>query len=520
MSALPPGRAEEKAAVLAALVLFALFVAALPFAREPLPRADAFVPIVATVMLLTDATSAVLLFGQFSVLRSRSLLALASGYLFTALLVVPYALGFPGAFSPRGLLGGGLQTTGWIFVLWHLGLPASVVAYALLNRAPSKIRLSRLPVPTAIGASVAIVLLLVVAVTWATIAFNDRLPVLVIDLVRLSGLKTVVVSVLVLCVAAVSLLLAWRRSILDLWLLVVSFAWLLDSCFMYLTEARYTVSWYANRVFGVASACAVLFVLLAESTRLYASLALSVLAQLREREGRLMSLEAMCAAIEHEIRQPIGAMSANASAARRWLRRSPSHVEEACEAVSSIEADVDRAIGVVRSVRALFEEHPRPAASALDANDLIRETLALVRADVDAARVMVELELAPRLPRIAAHRGELQQVLLNLVRNAIEAMPGAADRASVLTLATGTVAPNAVALTVRDNGTGIDPANAERIFDAFFTTKPNGMGMGLAICRSIVQAQRGTLSFSPARPHGAAFHLVLPVVQAATPLAV
>jgi hypothetical protein len=255
ISSLPPSRAHKRAALVAALLLLALFLFAALFSRVRLTQIDVFIPIVATVMLLTDSITATLLFAQFSVLRSRALLVLASGYLFTALLVVPYALTFPGAFAPAGLLGAGLQTTGWLFVTWHIGLPTTVIAYALLNNASATMRTSRGSARLAILASIASVVALVCALTWFVIAHHDSLPIMMLNLTDAGGVwRYVAVIILSLCITALLLLWRWRRSMLDLWLLVVSLAWLFDSILLNLIDYRFTVAWYANRVFGISAA--------------------------------------------------------------------------------------------------------------------------------------------------------------------------------------------------------------------------------------------------------------------------
>jgi len=234
-----------------------------------------------------------------------------------------------------------------------------------------------------------------------------------------------------------------------------------------------------------------------------------VLAQRREREGRLMSMDAMTAAIEHEIRQPLGAIVANANAGRRWLGRAPPDLEEARMAFDAIANDGHRSSEVIHSMRSMFGKHEE-GGTALDANELIHETLALVRGELQNMSIAVDLELAPQLPKVSAHRGQLQQVILNLITNAADAMRTATDRAAVLRVKSMPYESNGIEVTVADSGPGIDPKVIDRIFDAFFTTKSNGMGMGLAICRSIVEAHGGTLSASPGVPHGAEFHIVLP----------
>ena len=146
----------------------------------------------------------------------------------------------------------------------------------------------------------------------------------------------------------------------------------------------------------------------------------------------------------------------------------------------------------------------------LDVNELIRQTIALVRGEFEVARIAIQLELASQLPLISAHRVQLQQVVLNVVTNAADAMRTVTDRARVLRIKSGVSQSNSVEVTIKDSGTGVEPENIDHIFDAFFTTKTNGMGIGLAICRSIVEAHGGTLTASARAPHGSVFRIALP----------
>jgi signal transduction histidine kinase len=225
-----------------------------------------------------------------------------------------------------------------------------------------------------------------------------------------------------------------------------------------------------------------------------------------------VSLATMSAAIAHEIRQPLGAIVTNANAGLRWLDRPQPDLGEVRESLRHIVGDGHRASEVIQSVRAMFTKSEHPG-TALDTNDLIRETVAMANVDLDASRVVVDLELADELPLITAHKGQLQQVILNIVTNAIDSMRTINDRVRMLRVRSRPFDSNGVAVSVQDSGTGIDPQNVDRIFDAFFSTKTNGMGMGLAICRSIVEAHGGRLSVSAGVPHGSVFHIVLPGVQ-------
>ena len=228
--------------------------------------------------------------------------------------------------------------------------------------------------------------------------------------------------------------------------------------------------------------------------------------------ARRTTLAAMSGAIAHEIRQPLGAIVTNANAGLRWLNRPAPDLDEVRDTLTHIVADGHRASEVIQSVRAMFAKGDH-AGTPLDTNELIRETIALASNELEAARVVVDLELHEQLPLISAHRGQLQQVVLNIITNAADAMRTIDDRARVLRVRSRSFDLNGVAVSVQDSGTGIDPKNIDRVFDAFFTTKTNGMGMGLAICRSIVEAHGGNLSVSPGVPHGSVFHIVLPGIQ-------
>ena len=190
LSSLSPGRAQRRLAlgvVLALLVAF--FITAGPLSTIQLARIDAFIPAYATAMFVNDSITAVLLFAQFSILRSRALLVIASGYLFTALIVIPWMLTFPGVFAPGGLLGAGLQSTGWLYILWHAGFPMFVIAYALLKDADPAKRLWRGSAGVAILLSVAVTAAVVCAATFACHSVGMRyLPRILLDAVHLSAL--------------------------------------------------------------------------------------------------------------------------------------------------------------------------------------------------------------------------------------------------------------------------------------------------------------------------------------------
>ena len=225
--------------------------------------------------------------------------------------------------------------------------------------------------------------------------------------------------------------------------------------------------------------------------------------------ARRTTLAAMSAAIAHEIKQPLAAIVANANAGLRWMARTQPRLDEAREALEDIAADGHRASEIIQSIRVMFSKGDQTK-TTLDVNVLIRETIAIVRGEFEASGIAVHLELASPPPMISAHRGQLQQVILNILTNAADAMRNVTDRTRLLRIVSQPSEPNDVALAIEDSGTGIDSESLDRIFEAFFTTKANGMGMGLAICRLIVEAHGGTLSASPNAPYGSIFRVKLP----------
>jgi signal transduction histidine kinase len=272
--------------------------------------------------------------------------------------------------------------------------------------------------------------------------------------------------------------------------------------------ARYSVGWYAGRVFGLLSGSLLLFVLLYEITILYAQLLRAVLAQRREREARLMTGDAVAATVAHEVKQPLSGMITNADAGLRWLDRSMPDLDEAKAAFKQIVADGHRAGAVIGSIRAIFKKDARNRTS-LDINDLIGEALALTRGDLQRHRILVQAEPHAQLPQITGDRIQLQQVLLNLITNAIESM-AAKDEPRVLCVKSDIHAGGGVIVSVADTGTGIGSQDLERIFNPLFTTKSGGMGMGLSICRSIIETHDGRLWVAPNKPEGAVFWFMLP----------
>jgi len=224
---------------------------------------------------------------------------------------------------------------------------------------------------------------------------------------------------------------------------------------------------------------------------------------------RVTTVGALTAAIAHEINQPIAATVANASAGMRWLAAQPPDLEEARQALGRIVRDGNRAAEVMGRIRALVKKMP-PRRERLDINQVVLEVISLTQGELQRNRVELQTHLAPNLPGVPGDRVQLQQIILNLILNAVEAMSELADRPHKLVVGSGASDSHDVLVEVRDSGPGLNAANLDRLFDSFYTTKPNGMGMGLAISRSIVEAHGGRLWATPNEPHGAVFCFTLP----------
>lgn len=380
LSNLTPGRAQKRIALGVVLaLLIAFFITAGPLSTIHPARIPAIVGVYGTAMFVVGLLTAVLLFAQFSILRSLALLVIAIGYLFTALVVLPWMLAFPGAFPASGLLGAGLQSTAWLYILWHVGFPMSVIACALLKDADPAKRLWRGSAGAAIVLSVAVTAAVICAATFLVTSGDPLLPRIMVDAVRIAPLWAYAAGFLVLLyvLALVALWVRWH-SVLDLWLMVVICAQVIEMC---LSFGRFSIGWYVGRACGLMSGSLVLIVLLYETTRLYAQLLGVVLVQRREREARLVIADTMTAMIAHEVKQPLSGIVTNADAGLRWVDRSTPNLDEAKAAFKRIAANGRRAAAVVESVSAMVKTG-HLSRTALDINGLIGEILALVGAEV------------------------------------------------------------------------------------------------------------------------------------------
>ena len=518
----PPTPAQRRIARVLLLALLLILLGTLPFAGRKLAEVHAFVPTLAAALFVSDSVTAALLFLQFSILRQWALLVIASGYLFSALIVIAHALTFPGSFTPTGVLGSGMQSAVWLYWFWHSGLPLSIIGYALLKDTDrvASVRLTR----PAIGLSAFGVLALVSAMFWFVTQHEDLLPVTYVSTGQLSLFRHIIGGVVVLALGVIALwLLGTRqRSLLDQWLVVALCALLLEVLLAsVLSLGRYNLAWYAGRFYQLVTATVVMVVLLAETTGLYAGLARSnmmlqrermmlqraIEAQRRERDARLMTGGAVAAAIAHEVRQPLTAMITRSYAGLRALDRPLPDVDKVKTGLMRIADDGHRAAAVIESIRATFRRGAH-ATDVIDVEPLIEETVALLQDDLVSDRILLKVDSSSLPLQVMGDRVQLQQVLLNLMTNAIEAMAGI-DGPRVLAVSSSAGDAGGVVISIADTGPGIGAEDLERVFNPLFTTKAGGMGMGLSICRSIVEAHDGKLWVAANAPRGSIFRFAL-----------
>jgi C4-dicarboxylate-specific signal transduction histidine kinase len=229
------------------------------------------------------------------------------------------------------------------------------------------------------------------------------------------------------------------------------------------------------------------------------------------RVTRLTTMGELLGSIAHEINQPLAAVVANGSSGLRWLNRDNPDLDEARNALSRIVRDGKRAGDVIHGLRALAKKSG-PQLAKFNINDAFQEVLALTRNELQGRGVVLRTDLSTADRPVFGDRIQLQQVLLNLIMNGVDAMSAVTDRPKVLTITSEPGEPSGLLVAVEDTGTGLDPATVDRIFDPFFTTKPDGMGMGLSICRSIIETHGGRLSVSPRVPCGTIFRFTVPGV--------
>jgi len=332
---MPPTSLHRWLPLAGAALLVLAFGAIAPFAHTQLLRFNSFVPTVAAINFVTNLATAGLLFAIFSTTASRSILVLGSGYFFAALIVIPWALTFPGAFAPTGLLGAGLQSTPWLFTFWNLGFAASVIGYGCLKNGKHTANSARTSTQSAIYCCLAAVIGLVCAMTWVVTVCEEFMPPLFSDEIGLAPMAHIDTGI-ILSMCAFALLLLWTRrtSILDLWLMVAVCALALELIVVtWMITTRFSLGFYFSGVLSSITSITLLVLLLSEGSRLY-----SWTLQRKREKGRIDS-RALLLDFVQQVRQPLTGIAAHAGAARRFLEQTPPDIDR----VKCILDDVIRA---------------------------------------------------------------------------------------------------------------------------------------------------------------------------------
>ena len=520
----PPGPRDWRLAMGAAIMSSVVFIAIAPFAKIQLPQVWAFIPSYESALVINDLITAVLLFGQYQILQSRALLALAGGYLFTASIAVVHALTFPGAFSPTGWLGAGPQTTAWLYMFWHSGFPVFVMAYALLK---SK-RAGRDPQGHNVSASMAICVLLVLILVLGIALFatlgQNLLPAVMSGNHYTSAMLGVVSSVWTLSFLAVAIL--WYRqphSVLDLWLMVVMCAWIFDIALgAVLNNGRFDLGFYAARVYGLMASSFVLIVLLSENGVLYARLAASFAAERRERRRAEQQaielkavnheLEAFSYSVAHDLRAPLRSLDGFSQAlledfgdkldddGRLHLR----YVRESAQQMATL---IDDLLALSRVTRGdLQRERMNLSDTAAAVVERLRRADSVRHVEAAIASGMVA-NADPRLITVALENllGNAWKFTGKRAKAMIEFGPAPENES--------TPANGQMTYFVRDNGAGFDMAYVDKLFGVFQRLHSpkefDGTGIGLATVQRVVRRHGGQVWAEGEVGRGATFYFTL-----------
>lgn len=490
----------------AAVVLIGTAIT-IPYGPVPLPPVASFIPVTESMLVVCDLVIAVLLVSHAMIMGSRGVLVLAGGFFFEALIIIPHALTFPDAFAPLGVLGAGLQTTAWLFIFWHLALPASVIGYACISQEP------RLLTAATLYWNAILIVGFVVLLTWVTVAYGDTLPALFADRVLFAPLTTYVTGfdLLISVVALLALFFHRKKTTFDLWLTVAMVALVSELVITaFVMTGRFCLSFYASRFLSLAASIIVLAAILLETIRQDIRIGRINLALQLERNRKLIALDAALGAMAHEIRQPLTSIVSNAEAAELMLVHPEPNLEEIREIVAEVIEGSYRVEDVVKNIRNLFRDDRREMRQ-VDINLVVMTVLRSLQSDLANHHIESLIELESGLPSILGHEVQLQETVLNLVQNALDAMKRGPSEGRSLCVRTERRGLNAIGISVCDSGPGIAIEMAASIFDAFVTTKKDGMGMGLAISRMIVERHGGELSVSDDVDSGARFDIVLPL---------
>ncbi len=511
-----------------------IFLAIAPFARVALTPIPTFIPVYQSAVITNDFITAVLLFGHYRFLRSPALLALICGYIFCALMAAAHALSFPGLFAPGGVLGGGSQTTAWLYFLWHGGFPLFVLAYLRLKtkgRVPGVVNEpSRMPASTVVSLSFLATLALCGLLVFLTTIGHDTLPTIMRG--NRDDPRKIFVAACTWGLSLWALISLWRsreRSVLDLWLMVALIAWLFDiGLASVLNGARFDLGFYGGRVYGLLASSFLLVVLLLENGKLHIELAHAN----RREQQRSEELERarnaadaatqaksdFLAAMSHEIRTPMnGVIGMVEVLARSSLK---GHQVEMVELIRESAFALLTVIDDILDFSKIEAGHLQIEAQSVSVTEVVEKVCVMLNRLAEKQNVELTLFTDPTIPpRVIGDSLRLRQVLINLINNAIKFSGGTKRVGKVLVRAvlTRLEADHAhIEFHVIDNGIGMDEVTVARLFTAFnqadvsTTRRFGGTGLGLAISQKLASLMGGVVSVSSTPDEGSRFVLRLP----------
>ena len=526
LSTLPAGRGHRSLALAVTVASIAIFLAAAPFAKLPLPQVPAFLPIYQSALVINDAITAVLLLGQFRILRSRALLVLSSGYLFSSCMAVSHALSFPGLFAPTGLLGAGPQTTAWIYFLWHGAFPLFVIAYAFLKNEvrQSDLTAGRPRVPILLG--IAAAFMTACALTLVTTVGHDALPAIMQGDTDARSKVFVASGTWILSLLALAVLW-WRRphSVLDLWAMVVMCVWIFDIALAsVLNHGRYDLGWYAGRVYGLLAASFVLAVLLLENSALYARL---VEAHERERRARVRAqhtsdeliavnqeLKSFSYSVSHDLRTPLRAIDGYSLMLEEDYAE---RLDEEGRRLLAVVRDESQRMGQLIDDLLAFSRLGRQEMKSMefDMGALVDEVITSLQQSSEPRPIDIKRQ---SLPATRGDRVLMRQVWVNLISNAIK-YSGTRERP--LIEIGGHDENESRVFYVKDNGVGFDMKYYDKLFGVFQrlhgAEEFPGTGVGLAIVQRIVARHGGRAWAQSTLNEGATFMFSMPLASSDGP---
>ena len=534
LSTAPATKAERIAAFAIIGIAVLAFVVTVPFARTPLARVPAFIPAYQSILFICDLITAVLLLGQLVRLRSRSLMALAAGYLFSATTILAHTLSFPGVFAPAGLIGGGDQTTAWLYVFWHGGFAGFVLVYVYFRQ----LRSDRIAgdVGAAIVMTLSAALALAAAAILLTTAGHDLLP----RLIEGSDYSMAVakgITPAIWLISFVALIALWRReqTVLDLWLMVVMVAWLLDIGLSAIVgSSRFDLGFYAGRTYSLIAASVVLIALLSEMVRLYGHLADALtVAEHRNRElvdsrealaaaQRMEAIGQLTGGIAHDFNNLLTVIGGNLE----MIRKDAGNAERVDGLAERAMTAAKRGARLTRQLL-IFGGRQTLRPVTLDVSRLIQDFEPLLLRSAEGTQLMTGL--SQTVHPIHVDAGQFETALINLIANARDATGGKGrviietrnvDIGAAPLGPSQDLAPGAyVVVTVRDTGAGMTAEVAARAVEPFFTTKEPGQGSGLGLSQvyGFVKSAGGHLRLETQPGRGTSVHMYFP--KAAQPVA-